>query len=49
MCEIQADGVIDETDNYISTRNVSSSESCYRIFHFAFQKQSPSITRLAEY
>ena len=47
MCEIQADEVIDETDNYISTRYVSSSESCYRIFHFALQKQSPSITRLA--
>lgn len=41
------DKVVDETENFISSRYVSSSESCYRIFHFAMQRQDPSITRLA--
>lgn len=47
MYHIQEDKINDETDDFISSRYVSSSESCYRIFHFAMQKQYPSITRLA--
>lgn len=37
---------VDEIDEYVSARYVSTSEACWRIFHFPLHEQYPRSTRL---